>query len=68
MFLSDERGFDVPSDIRHSQILAWPTRYLSGNKRDSFPTKVPLPFWLHAKRTLLGWHLLGDAQKYEGCP
>ena len=29
VFLSDERGLDVPCDIRHSRLLAWLMRYLS---------------------------------------
>jgi len=35
VFLSDERGFDVPVDIRHSRLLARPTRYLSSLFRKS---------------------------------
>ena len=74
MFLSDERGLDVPCDIRHLGVLAWPMRYLSSIFRECerwpFRTKcrVPLSFWLHAKPTLLGWDLLGDAHKNEGRP
>jgi hypothetical protein len=74
VFLSDERGLDVPCNIRHLRILARPTLYLSSlfRKCERWPFKtkrgVPLFFWLHAMPTWVGWDLLGDAHKCKGCP
>ena len=60
MVLSDERGLDVPCDIRHLRLLAWPTLHLSNLfrkcERWALKTKfgVPLFFWLHAVPTWVG--------------
>src|SRR5258708_26612352 len=53
VFLSNERGLDVPCDIRHLRFLARSTLYLSSLfrkcERRPFKTKcgVPLFLWLH---------------------
>jgi hypothetical protein len=71
MFLSNERGLDVPCDIGHSRLLTRSIRCLSSflRKCQGWPfrtkCKIPLSFWLQAKSTLIGCDMLGDAHKFE---
>lgn len=71
MIISDERGLNVPCDIRHSKHLAWSTRCLSSLFLErAFQNKglssIVFPV---ACQALLGrLDLLGDAHKCEGCP